>query len=387
MTFKKAFAFIKAVLKFFKFSNNLTEWITILLKDFIVKVVQAGNISKKINIERGCRQGDPITSLLFILCIEILLISIRTSETVKPFMITYQLNPVRMARINKYMEDFADDITLRIENTVESLTGVTNVIENFGKLSGLRMNKDKTQAMLFGLNSENAIPTVETMGFEWVQEIEILGVTITCNLKNMELHNFETKYEAIEKMLKHWSYRTLNLEGRITITKFLALPKLTHLATVLPELDNQKAKKVEDLTTRFIWKTLEDQRNKKKLESKQPKGQTEARQRRHGNNGHNTLLDGSKNRLAKKILQKDYLEEKKTNNIHHQPIEHDTNKDTETEDWLKLLINKPLKISGDLSLTTLYTSESIWPPPFSTGVYRNEEPSPECQRDKEIPLS
>ena len=36
---------------------------------------------------------------------------------------------------------------------------------------------------------------------------------------------------------------------------------------------------------------------------------------------------------------------------------------------------------------TLYTSESIWPPPFSTGVYKNEEPSPEGQRDKEIPLS
>ena len=47
----------------------------------------------------------------------------------------------------------------------------------------------------------------------------------------------------MEKMLKHWTYRTLNLEGRITITKSLALPKLTHLATVLPELDNQKAKK------------------------------------------------------------------------------------------------------------------------------------------------
>ena len=35
----------------------------------------------------------------------------------------------------------------------------------------------------------------------------------------------------------------------------------------------------------------------------------------------------------------------------------------------------------------LNSSESIWPPPFSTGVYRNEEPSPEGQRDKEIPLS
>ena len=36
---------------------------------------------------------------------------------------------------------------------------------------------------------------------------------------------------------------------------------------------------------------------------------------------------------------------------------------------------------------TLNSSERIWPPPFSTGFYRNEEPSPEGQRDKEIPLS
>ena len=148
-----------------------------------------------------------------------------------------------MATINKYMEGFADDITLSIENTVESLTGVTNVIENFGKLSGLRINKDKTQAMIFGHNSENTKTTVETMGFEWVKEIKILGVTITCDLRSMEIQNFDKKYEAMEKILKHWSYRTLNLEGRITITKSLALPKLTHLATVLPELDNQKAKK------------------------------------------------------------------------------------------------------------------------------------------------
>ena len=63
----------------------------------------------------------------------------------------------------------------------------------------------------------------------------------------MEIKNLNAKYEVIEKMLKHWSYRTLNLEGRITITKSLALPKLTHLATVLPELDNQKATKKRTL--------------------------------------------------------------------------------------------------------------------------------------------
>ena len=151
----------------------------ILLKEFVVEVVQAGNISKTINIERGCRQGDPIASLLFILCIEILLIKIRTSDKVQPFKLTYQFNPLRLATINKYMEGFADDITLSIENNRESIVGVTKEIEKFGNLSGLRINKDKTQAMIFGHNSENTRPTIDTMGFEWVKEIKILGVTIT----------------------------------------------------------------------------------------------------------------------------------------------------------------------------------------------------------------
>ena len=90
-----SFAFIKAVRKFFGFSTKIINWIMTLLKDFTVEIVQAGNISKSIDIGRGCRQGDPIASLLFILCIEILLIKIRTSKNVKPFQLTYQLNPFK----------------------------------------------------------------------------------------------------------------------------------------------------------------------------------------------------------------------------------------------------------------------------------------------------
>ena len=188
-------------------------------------------------------------------------------------MLTYQLNPMKRETIRYYMEGFADDITLTIKNTKESRTGVTEVIERFGNISKLRINNDKTQAIIVGHNSENAKPTVDTLGFKWIKEIKILGVTITCDLTKMEVQNFDTKYEAIAKMLKHWSYRTLNIEGRITINKSLALPKLTHLATVLTDLDNQKAKKVEDLTTRFIWKTLKSQKKQEKCKSIQPEGQ------------------------------------------------------------------------------------------------------------------
>ena len=36
---------------------------------------------------------------------------------------------------------------------------------------------------------------------------------------------------------------------------------------------------------------------------------------------------------------------------------------------------------------TLSSSESIWSPPFRTGVHRNEEPPPDRQVDKKLSLS
>ena len=42
-----AFSYVKTVIKFFKFSNSLIDWIMVLLEDFTVEVVQVRNISKK----------------------------------------------------------------------------------------------------------------------------------------------------------------------------------------------------------------------------------------------------------------------------------------------------------------------------------------------------
>ena len=99
-------------------------------------------------------------------------------------------------------------------------------------------------------------------------------------------------------MLKHWSYRTLNLEGQITIIKSLALPKLTYLATVLPEHDNQKAKKLKDLTNNFIWKRFKEQ--KKKVSVRVNFQRAKIKPGRTRNNRHCSILDGWKIWMAEK---------------------------------------------------------------------------------------
>ena len=57
--------------------------------------------------------------------------------------------------------------------------------------------------------------------------------------------------------------------------------------------------------------------------------------------------------MAKKAKKKtkDYDEDRRTNNIHHQPGENINQNNTDTEDWLKMQMCKLIKLSGDLSLT------------------------------------
>ena len=67
-----SFKFIKKCLHFFNFGNDLIKWVEVLLNNFQAVVNHCGNIFPRSDIARGCRQGDPIVSCLFIICLKIL---------------------------------------------------------------------------------------------------------------------------------------------------------------------------------------------------------------------------------------------------------------------------------------------------------------------------
>ena len=77
-------------------------------------------------------------------------------------------------------------------------------------------------------------------------------MNFTNNLEGME-SNFEIKLEEIRKLYNCWIHRTMSVYGKVVIIKTLALPKLNHLATVLPNLDKNQLKKLENITIQFLW--------------------------------------------------------------------------------------------------------------------------------------
>ena len=75
--------------------------------------------------------------------------------------------------------------------------------------------------------------------------------------------NFRKKIIDISKILKIWQHIKLTLLGKVTVIKTLALPKLIHLFTSLPNLKQSMLNELNKLFFNFIWdgKTEKIKRN------------------------------------------------------------------------------------------------------------------------------
>ena len=253
--FEKAFDslshdFIKAVMEIAGFGSMLKRWIKILLNKFSSRVNHVGNLLTAIDLGRGARQGDPIASLLFVLCIEILLIAIRTNPKVEPY--TYFKRLTDKETITSKAEAFADDVTLTLPYKESSLREAVATIDKFGDISGLTINQGKTQVMLIGKNLKNSATLAPDLGLNWVNEIKILGVKLYANPEQM-LSNFDDKVDDIKQLLNRWTFRNLTVYARIQIVKSLGLSKMTHLIQIVPNPPPTMINDLQRQINKFVW--------------------------------------------------------------------------------------------------------------------------------------
>ena len=188
--FEKAFdsvawKFIRETLCFFNFGHNFLQWINLFQKNTKSAICMGGNLSRYFNLGRGCRQGDPISPYIFILCAEILAIKIR------------QNNKIRGIDIDEeefLLTQFADDTTLILNGSNESLDAALRELYLFSKISGLRINYSKTQIIWIGSKKYSADKLCPNWKLQWgMNSFNLLGINFDVDLHKILQLNYDRK--------------------------------------------------------------------------------------------------------------------------------------------------------------------------------------------------
>ena len=106
--------------------------------------------TKTFLLRSGARQGCPLSPLLFNIVLKVLATAVREEKEIKDIQI--EKEEVKLSL-------FADDMIAYIENSIDSTKKILNLIREFGKLAGYKVNIQKLKAFLY---TNNEISETET---------------------------------------------------------------------------------------------------------------------------------------------------------------------------------------------------------------------------------
>ena len=245
--FSKAFdvldiQFLNSCLEKFNFGESFRKWISVLHTNISSSVLVNGWISKRFDVERGIRQGCPLSALLFILAAELMANKVRKNNIIKPIeMVGYDLK----LKLLQYADD-----TLFFVPDETSLNGILHELNQFGEVAGPRITKEKT-AMIW-LGDTDRSWNLENHDLKWSHKpIRYLGHYIYFNNNEALKMDWEQKLIKLRKILDSWTKRSLTF-GRVAVLKSLALSQVTHLIMV-DSIPPNFLKLIEGIIFKFIW--------------------------------------------------------------------------------------------------------------------------------------
>ena len=184
--FEKAFDsiewnYVLKCLDKFNFGPSFCKWVRILYTDIYSSVINNGTTSGYFSLHRGVRQGDPLSPYLFIIGLEILSISIRMNDSIKGIDILGQI--VKMTQYADDMNGFVAD--------VKSAEHLLSTLLKFERVSGLKVNMDKTEAMWLGSMKKSKS---KPLAIKWSSTLlKGLGVYHSYDKNEAEMANFKPK--------------------------------------------------------------------------------------------------------------------------------------------------------------------------------------------------
>ena len=130
--------FIEKTLRYYNFGDSLITWVKLFYNDISSCIQNNGWSSAFFNLTRGVRQACRLSPYLFILRVEILGNAIRSHD---------QIRGICLLGTECKLSQYADDTTLILDGSDNSVHQCFSRLDSFATISGLRINYEKTEAL------------------------------------------------------------------------------------------------------------------------------------------------------------------------------------------------------------------------------------------------
>ena len=227
--------FLNSVLVFFNFGERFIRWIRVLATNRTACIILNNDkLSLSFILERGNAQGDTMSPFLFILCYQILLFKLEYDlqiiGLIEEPVLPGHLSPIpaQVPRNNSRVFAYADDGTILVMMDLASLRR-KEILNNYGRLSGLVCNVEKTGLMQIGSDAQIEQEIID-LGFNIVDQMTVLGMKIG----GEQDQNFRDICNKVQNQVLFWSRFNLSLQGRVCIAKSMMYSQINYLGCFLP---------------------------------------------------------------------------------------------------------------------------------------------------------
>ena len=211
--------FLFKTMEAFGIGPNFIHWIRNIYSNATMKIKINGHLTTNIPLNRGVRQGCPLSSLLYAMVIEILAIQLRKN----PDIVGFTIGGEKIVSLH-----YADDAIITIKQN-RCFKEVFKELNDYQSASGAKLNYSKTKGLWTG-KWKNREDIPEDIPITWTsRNVKTLGLYF--GNENPGGQTFEEILPKITKSLHYWKQFKLSKLAKSRVIEIFLASRMWYAST------------------------------------------------------------------------------------------------------------------------------------------------------------